>query len=103
MQRSGNMDAGALNAHHPATSFTPATAVGPGGAPAGRPVRQLHNKSTKTSKKAPVCNATISQFAIETYFIWFSALIFITELIIGILIHPLTLYMSLIISFGSFV
>lgn len=58
----------------------------PEGVVAGQSSSRLNrqqNTHTKPPKKVPVCNANISQFAIETYFIWFSALIFITELIVG--------------------
>lgn len=43
-----------------------------------------NSNSGKIKTKKPVCNANISQFLIETYFIWFSALIFITELTVDV-------------------
>lgn len=41
------------------------------------------HRNNKNKPKMSVCNAAISQFSIETYFIWFSTLIFITEVIVG--------------------
>lgn len=48
------------------------------------PHANSNNSSDRIKSKKPVCNANISQFAIETYFIWFSALIFITELTVDV-------------------
>lgn len=41
------------------------------------------DRNAKKKLKKSVCNANISQFSIETYFVWFSIIIFITELIVG--------------------
>lgn len=52
--------------------------------PTAPPASSSSNSSGRTKTKKPVCNANISQFAIETYFIWFSALIFVTELTVDV-------------------
>lgn len=43
----------------------------------------VSDRKGNNKPKKSVCNAVVSQFSIETYFIWFSTLIFITELIVG--------------------
>lgn len=44
------------------------------------------NASDRVNKKkfkSPACNSNISRFSLEIYFIWFGALIFLTETFIG--------------------
>lgn len=50
-------------------------------------VRDLNERNhVKKKLNNHMCNTKISQFSIETYFIWFSALIFATEFVVGQLI-----------------
>lgn len=68
-------------------------------------VRNLNENDRPTGNKFVNCSSFINhstQFSIETYFVWFSALIFLTEVLIGECLSEVNLNFKILTSKNFF-